>query len=125
MTASRLPWPLLLLLGACTATVDSASERLERELAGRSAGPAEACIPRTETRSLEVVDESTLVYRSGDRIWVNRLESNCPGLGPLSTLIIEPSGPRYCRGDRFSGLEPGTAFPGPACLLGEFVPYRR
>ena len=118
--------PVLLLLGACTATgADPGSERLARELAGRSAGPAEACVARVEGRSLEAVDERTIVYRSADRIWVNRLERDCPGLDPLSTLIIEPAGARYCRGDRVSGLEPGASIAGPACLLGDFTPYRR
>ena len=126
MTALRAHFPVLLLLAACTATrADSGSERLAQELAGRSAGAPQACVPRVGGRSLEVVDERTLVYRSGDRIWVNRLERGCPGLDPLSTLIIEPAGPSYCRGDRVSGLEPSASIAGPACPLAEFTPYRR
>ena len=117
----------LLLLGGCAAAPHAAGngDALARELSGRSAGAPQACVARTEGRTLHAVDRRTLVYRTGDTVWVNRLGGDCPGLGPLSTLIIEPAGARFCRGDRVSGLEPGATIPGPACVLRDFVPYRR
>jgi hypothetical protein len=44
---------------------------------------------------------------------------------PLATLIVESHGSQYCRGDRIRAVEPPSAVPGPACVLRDFVPYRR
>ena len=35
-----------------------------------------------------MTDLATLAYRRGDTIWVNRLAAACPGLHPMSTLIV-------------------------------------
>lgn len=118
---------LLLLLAGCAAVPPSHEDetRLARELVGRTAGEAQTCVPIVQSRSLQVVDERTLVYSTSGAVWVNRLEAACPGLNRWSTLIVEPFTGRYCRGDRVRGLEPGTTIPGPRCLLNDWVPYRR
>lgn len=114
----------LLMLSSC-AMVDrrSGEDQLAAELAGRVAGEPQDCIPGMTGQSLRVIDERTLAYRRGRTLWVNRLRSECPGLDPVSTLIVEVQGDRYCRGDRVRELEPGSSIPGPICILGEFVPY--
>jgi hypothetical protein len=117
------------LLAGCAA-VDgrdvSSRERdaLERTLAGRVAGEAQNCVPSREGEALRAVDRRTVVYGNGRVIWVNRLDRDCPGLGPSTTLIVEPFGDRYCRLDRVRALEPGGTIPGPICPLGSFTPYR-
>ncbi len=114
----------ILFLAACAS--GSASEAdLSRELAGRTAGEAEECVPGSSAGSLVARDSQTLVYRDGDTLWVNRLEAACPGLRPTSTLIVDLHGSQYCRGDRFRTVEPGGSIPGPTCLLGRFTPWRR
>jgi hypothetical protein len=118
--------PLLLLFAGCAAIgqrEDEGSE-LARQLAGRSAGEAQACVSITQSGPLEIVDSRTIAYRAGSTIYVNRLASNCPGLRPFNALIVEAHGSQYCRGDRVRGLEPGSSIPGPICPLGDFVPYR-
>jgi hypothetical protein len=116
--------PLLILASACAG--GSAREAdLSRDLAGRSAGPPQDCVQASPGANLAVRDRQTLVYRRGDTIWVNRLGAPCPGLDPMSTLIIEAHGSRYCRGDRFRATEPGRSIPGPSCLLSDFTPWRR
>jgi len=120
---------LSLTLAGCTAAgplEDKASETaLARELGDRVAGASEECVSQGQARALRVVDARTLVYHRGDAIWVNRLEHECPGLRPISTLVVESVGGRYCRNDRIRAVEPGTTIPGPTCLLGDFTPYRR
>ena len=103
------------------------SERaaLDRDLAQRSAGPAETCVPQRPNQSLRAVDRRTIVYEDGRTLWVNRLEANCPSLRPDSILIVETFANRYCRNDRVRALEPGARIPGPICRLGSFTPYRR
>lgn len=116
--------PLLILAGAC-ATGSAREADLSEELAGRSAGSPQDCIPVSSGINLAARDSMTLVYHRGDTIWVNRLAAACPALRPTSTLILEVHGSQYCRGDRFRTVEPGQSIPGPICVLGSFTPYRR
>jgi hypothetical protein len=97
-----------------------------REIAGRTAGPAQSCIPTTPSTNLRVIDGQTLAYDQGASVWVNRLPAPCPAIQPLNTVIVEPKlGSQYCRGDHIRGLEPGAIIAGPTCFLGDWVPYRR
>ncbi|HEX8262401.1 MAG TPA: hypothetical protein VF547_05960 [Allosphingosinicella sp.] len=116
--------PFLLLAAGC-ATGSAREADLSGELAGRSAGKAEECVPASTGSNLTARDPRTLVYREGGTVWVNRLAADCPGLRESATLIVELHGSRYCRGDRFRTVEPGSSIPGPSCLLGAFTPYRR
>jgi hypothetical protein len=121
--------PLLILLGGCAASGTQSESREQRdlteELAGRTAGRPERCIPANQGQALRIVDRRTLVYRQGSTIWVNRLDAPCSGLRPLSTLIVDVHGSQYCSGDRVRGLEPGSGIAGPSCPLRDFVPYRK
>jgi hypothetical protein len=121
--------PLLLLAAGCAATGTDATGRdqqaLTEELEGRSAGAPQSCVPTRQAQSLQIVDRRTLVYRDFDTIYVNRLDADCPGMRPLTTLIVEAHGSQYCRGDRVRAVETQGGIPGPYCLLRDFVPYRR
>jgi hypothetical protein len=118
--------PLLSLAAGCVATGDGGATRQQRalteDLAARTAGAPQACVPTRPAQSLEVNDRQTLVYRDRDTIYVNRLDGGCAGLRPLSTLIVEMRGSEYCRGDRVRAVEQGS-MPGPVCFLRDFVPY--
>lgn len=95
------------------------------ELAGRTAGAPQQCVPMRQAQSLRIADPQTVIYGSGRTIWVNRLASSCPGADHMDILIVEPLGTQYCRGDRVRTLDAASRIPGPACLLGDFVPYSR
>ena len=96
-----------------------------RELAGSVAGPPQTCVGTSPDQNLRVVDSRTVAYGWGRTIYVNHLPGECPALSQFNTLIVEASAGQYCRGDRVRGLEPGGIIPGPACNLGDWVPYRR
>lgn len=121
--------PLTILLAGCAATSADTETREQRELAEelaeRTAGPAENCVPVRQGESLRIIDSRTLTYGQGRTIWVNRLDHACGSLRPMNTLIVEVSGSQYCRGDRVRGLETGSSIPGPSCILRDFVPYTR
>jgi hypothetical protein len=121
--------PFVLILAACAAPraddPTRGQEALSRDLAGREAGPPQTCISTDQSSSLTIVDDSTLSYRRGDTIWVNRLEAPCPGMRPLDTLVVELHGSQYCRNDHFRVLQAGSSIRGPTCFLGNFIPYRR
>jgi hypothetical protein len=115
----------LLLASACAGPSAEREADLSGELAGRTAGAPEECIVTSAGSNLAVRDSRTLVYDRGGTLWVNRLPDACPGLNPMSRLVIEVHGSRHCRGDRFQAVEPGLSIPGPSCRLGAFTPYRR
>ena len=120
--------PLLLLTAACAATGAGPSggeAGLSSELAGRTAGAVRDCVSMSQGANLAPRGRDTLLYRSGDTIWVNRLASSCPGLDEMSQIVIEVHGSQYCRGDHFKARDAGQSIPGPICVLGSFTPYRR
>src|SRR5688500_9080899 len=118
--------PLLLLaVAGCASLGGSAQQELARERAGLTAGPARNCISASQSQSLQAVDRQTIVLRSAGTVWVSRLGADCPGLSPTSTLVVERNSGQYCRHDRVTPIEPGSAVAGASCALAEFVPYRR
>lgn len=98
---------------------------LTRELDGRVAGAPVNCIGNSTTTRPMIIDERTILYREGGRVYRNTLPAACPRLRPYNTMITEVQGGPLCRNDRFRVLEPGTSIPGPYCRLGQFVPYDR
>jgi hypothetical protein len=95
------------------------------ELAGRTAGPPQRCIPILQNEALRLGGERVVVYGRGRTLWVNRLSTGCAGMRPNDILIVEPIGGSYCRGDRIRSIDPISRIPGPGCRLADFVPFRR
>jgi hypothetical protein len=129
---SQLPLLTLLLAasgGALLARCNSQGVPLSGsssvELAGRTAGPAARCVPVERSEALRLSGDRTILYGRGRTIWVNRVGTDCNGIRRSDILIVEPIGAQYCRGDRLRSLDPVSRVPGPGCLLGDFVPYRR
>lgn len=119
--------PLLLLAGSAAADSHRNDRNdLAAQLAGRVAGSPQDCVSMDTTTTLRPVDSKTLVLDHGMTFYVNHLRGSCPGIEPTDTIIYEANGSQYCRGDHFR-TKPfgGSVVPGPICVLGEFVPYRR
>jgi hypothetical protein len=112
------------VLVGCTRPAQPPGAGLARELAGRVAGPPQTCVNTFPNQNLRVIDASTLAYGYGRTVYVNRLGGPCPGLEPLSTVIIQSQGSQYCRGDRIQGREPSSIIAGPMCNLSDWIPYR-
>jgi hypothetical protein len=125
MRPYRMP-ALLAALAACAAPRPAGGDSaFERELAGRSAGPLEDCVPAPPGGAgLTIVARGTVGYRDGNTLWVNRLAGACAQMEPPDTLLVEARDGQYCRGDRVRALQPGRSIAGPACILGRFTPYR-
>ena len=118
---------LAVIAGSCAAPQPVAPQQQPRELVGRAAGPAQKCVLIQQSESLRVSDTNrhVLIYGSGGRtLWANHLGSQC-GFGRGDVLVTEPIGSYYCRGDIVRSFDRFSRIPGPACILGEFVPYRR
>ena len=51
-----------------------------------------------------IIDERTILYRSGRHVYVNTLESACPSLDWDKVLIVEIHGSQICRNVRNSRI---------------------
>ena len=124
----RLALTMLLLLAGCSAADMHSRDRagLAAQLTGRTAGPPQDCVSIESTSSIRPVDPQTVVIDRGATVYVNHLAGTCGNLEPTDTLIVDVHGSQYCRGDHFRSRPfGGSAVPGPICILGDFVPYRR
>jgi len=115
----------MLAIAACAPSNPAGAPAPLPELAGRTAGTPQRCVPTQLTGAMRIGGPGVVLYGSGRTIWVNRLASPCPGMSRMNSLIIEPFGAEYCRNDRIRTVEPTSKIPSPVCLLGDFVPYTR
>jgi len=116
---------LLPILAGCAAPQPSSSNREPVELAGRTAGAPQHCLPivRTEAWRISDSNQHVLLYGRGRTIWASNLGPGC-GFSVDDVLVTEPLS-RYCRGDIVRSFDNMSRIPGPSCALGDFVPYIR
>ena len=121
-------WTLVALaIAGCAPAADPTTlspDSVSREIAGRSTGPAQACVDTVPQQNVRALDSATLAYDQGPVLWVNRLTSACPGVRPGNITIVETRSGQFCRGDHVRGLDQGGNIPGPVCFLGDWTPYR-
>ena len=105
----------------------AALNRLTTELAGRTAGSPVDCIPRHATSDMEVIDEQTILYRSGSTVYRNDIRGSCAGLGQPSYALVTQSfgGGQLCRGDLAQVRDLSSNSIRGSCSLGPFTPYVR
>lgn len=103
----------------------SGEERLAKLIEGRVAGEPKRCIPTLGSRPLTVIDKTAIVYKDGNRVWVNRT-ADPRDIDEDDILVIRRFGSsNLCRtdmitlADRFNGTFSGAIF------LGDFVPYEK
>jgi hypothetical protein len=117
---------IALLAGSCVAPQPAAPSHPPAELAGRSAGTPQRCVLIQQSEALRTSDTNrhVLVYGSGRTLWANQLGPSC-GFGRDDVLVTEPIGSYHCRGDIVRSIDRYSRIPGPSCVLGDWVPYRR
>ena len=95
------------------------------ELVGRTAGLPQNCVTTTQLDVLRPSENAphVMLYGSGRTIWANNLGSCRFGYDDI--LVMQLYGSQLCRGDIVRSLDRLSRIPGPACVLGDFVPYRR
>lgn len=117
-----------LAIGAAAPTAREKREaremaRLDKALAGYTAGASQSCVDPRALKNAEAFGEKTLTFRQGKIVWRNDTKGGCDALGD-DRLVTEQFGSRMCAGDTartvdISGDETGS------CVLGDFVPYRK
>ena len=119
---------IALLLGSCTQVPPAppVPQGPIRELAGRSSGKPQGCVPTEQIESMRVADNDRhlLLYGSGRTIFVNQLGPSC-GFNRDDVLVTHPFGSSYCRGDIVHSFDRYSRIPGPSCVLSDWVPYTR
>jgi hypothetical protein len=127
---------LTLLIGGCATNEmadapapigEKQAKLLDKELSGKVAGTPVNCISNTHQNSAIAISDDMLLYRvSGRLVYQNRLRGSCPGLVRRDDIMVmETFGSQYCRGDIIRLVDRYSGINGPACVLGEFVPYRK
>lgn len=99
-------------------------ERLAKILEGREAGEPVSCISQWQTREMEVIDKTALVYGRGNTVWVNR-PKNAKDLDDDDILVNKVHGSQFCSLDIVHTYDRGGHFWNGFVSLSEFVPYRR
>lgn len=126
----------LAMLAGCAASeaqnapaplTDKQAKLLAKEIGGRTPGEPVSCISNIVQRNIIRVSDDMLLYRvSGRLVYQNKLRAPCPGLARDDDVIIsEQFGSQQCRGDLLRLVDRVGGIPGPVCVLGDFVPYRK
>ena len=121
----------LTILAAPSAHADEPAEltKVEAELAkiigDRVAGEPESCIQTVGSLSLMQIDDTALVYRRGDTIWVNYTRTP-EAIDDSDYLVIERfNSMSLCRTDRVRTATRSGNFMSGIIFLDDFVPYRK
>jgi hypothetical protein len=101
-----------------------AEAEFQKLTAGKVAGQPISCLPSYHAGNMVRIDNSTVAFRQGSRVYVNHLLGECSGLkSGFYALVTRSSGPGLCRGDiaRVQDVSTGTIVG--SCAIGDFVPY--
>ncbi|GAA4749662.1 hypothetical protein GCM10023264_15030 [Sphingomonas daechungensis] len=120
-------------LASCATQPPSPTEAAESQAklasltAGKVAGQPLTCLPPgLRSANMEIIDDSTIAYREGSRLYVNHLRGSCSNLkSGFYTLVVRSGGSGQCSGDIADVTDVRTGMTAGSCALGEFVPYRQ
>jgi hypothetical protein len=100
---------------------------LTAAITGRTAGPADNCVPQRDLTGNRSVDNGAAIVFDGpgNLIYVNRPSAGCPALKFGRTLVTRTIGSSLCRGDIAEVVDLTSGTHHGSCSLGDFVPYRR
>ena len=102
----------------------SPQQQLDKLLDGRVAGKPVHCISQYDTRQMQVLDKTAIVYGWGNTIWVNT-PRNAADLDDDDILVTRLTGSQFCNLDIVNTVDRSGGFTNGFINLGDFVPYRR
>lgn len=110
---------------ATTRTAE-AQLKLDKLLAGKNAGAPITCLPHYRADDMVRIDESTVAFEQGSRVYVNHLIGACSNLdNDFYALVTTSNGSGLCRGDIAYVRDVSTGTTVGACAIGDFIPYSR
>ena len=99
--------------------------KLAKMLEGRVAGEPERCIRTFGSKSLTQIDDTALVYKDGDTVWVNYTRSP-DSIDDGDYLVIKKfDATSLCRTDQITTYSRTGNFFSGVIFLDDFVPYRK
>ena len=102
----------------------SPQQQLDKLLDGRVAGKPVHCISQYDTREMQVLDKTAIVYGWGNTIWVNT-PRNAQDLDDDDIMVTRLYGSQFCSLDIVNTVDRSGGFTNGFISLGDFVPYRR
>lgn len=127
----RLAVPFLLLLAGCATTAASEQSdareraRLEKALAGLTAGEPVRCLRHDQFNQIRTFDDTILYVAGRNRLWRNDVVGGCAGLRHGDIVVTRSFGSQVCDGDIIQTRAPMGGFISGSCSLGKFTPYTR
>lgn len=121
------------LVGSCATTPNQfthspkAQKELNQALAGRTPGEPMDCLPNRRKTQMQVIDESTILFKDASTVYVQQPRGGCYGLGlgGLTLVNREFSINRMCAGDINKTVDLTTGVAGGSCVFGPFIPYTK
>lgn len=108
-----------------SAARESGEEQLAKLIEGRTAGQPTSCVNMRLNDNLTIIDKTALVYKQGNRVWVNRTASP-ESLDDDDILVIRKFGTsNLCRTDTITTLDRSSRMFNGVVFLEDFVPYER
>ena len=104
-----------------------AAARLNQLLAGRVAGPPQNCISRFGANDMIVVDDNTILFKSGGTYYRNDFRGEgCSHLGRPGYALVTKSfgGTQLCSGEISTVRDTTNGIIVGSCAFGPFIPYR-
>ena len=127
--------PLLLAVAALTGCMTQpppatrsaeAQAEFQKLTAGKVAGRPMTCLPHSRAGNMVPIDNRTVVFKDGSRVYVNHLIGECSLLkSGFYTLVTRSSGTGLCRGDIADVADLSTGSVLGSCAIGDWVPYTR
>jgi hypothetical protein len=101
-----------------------AQAKMDKWLEGRVAGDTRKCVAASVVTNAIGIDDRTMLFRDGPRIWRNELRSSleCGKLGKQAFIHTESQANRICNGQQLEFSDGGISG---ACELGDFTPYTK
>lgn len=110
---------------APTRTAEAQAE-FAKLTADRVPGTPMSCLPSYRAGNMVPIDDSTVVFKDGSRVYVNHLIGECANLkNGFYTLVTRSNGSGLCRGDIATVQDVSTGMTAGSCAIGDWVPYSR
>jgi hypothetical protein len=101
-----------------------AQAEFNKLIAGKTAGAPITCLQHYRTNDMVRIDESTVAFKQGRRVYVNDLIGACSNLdSSFYALVTRSNGTGLCRGDIAHVQDVSTSTIVGSCAIGDFVPY--
>lgn len=126
MRITILPFAVLLLAGATTASTPDDEARFAEATAGLTPGKPVNCISaQRRTYGLKAIGPRLIYLFSRGLVYVNETSGGCEGVARGDILVSRSFTGSLCRGDIAETVDYPAPIPTGGCSLGAFVPYRK